>query len=642
MPKNKKQSTSPKQQKEASSVKKPSIVGQYLLPLVVFVIGFYRAIDLRWVSDDAFITFRYVKNFVSGLGIVYNAGERVEGYTHFLWLLLLSLARLLGLNTVDVSVWLGIACYTTLLVLYLAISRSERQLRNPSSSSGFAFPLTAAILAVHYDMNVWASGGLETALYTLLISVAFYLWFYSRLSWNVRLLTIGGILSLVSLTRPDGVLFTTVAVVLLVVISIRNKIPVAHTAKSAVLLLLPSILVGIPYLLWKYNYYGDIFPTTYYAKSADQNYFGQGFFYIWLFFRVYFTLGIALVGIIYLVLFRRRLFAKTTTSDLSTSLSESLGSPTVVAATAVIVYLVLFVARVGGDFMFARFIIPVVPLMYFIVERSISQLEPQRINYRGILPLVLFCAVILEGILRENMLFHTDPQTGLEAGNWDGEDGGSTHGIADERWVYMRKRFQLNGVERGSMDVYSDIGKYYQQFFEGLPVKVAITGAQNMIAYYADFPTCINEYGLTDKYIAHLPITKRGRIGHEKMAPEDYFVKRGVQFQLFAVTQKLPETGSYDMAVFEIPEYGLWQLVKVITYDKDVVDELLKRFRAAGNRSMLPKYEFIMPNYLEKIMPTLPPSQVAEDYMGFKRLYFDRYPDSSAQRRIEAYIATKK
>ena len=255
---------------------------------------------------------------------------------------------------------------------------------------------------------------------------------------------------------------------------------------------------------------------------------------------------------------------------------------------------------------------------------------------------MLFLAVVLEGILRENVLFHTDPETGLQAGNWDGEDGGSTHGIADERWVYVRKRFQLNGVERGSMDVYSDIGKYYQQFFEGLPVKVAITGAQNMIAYYADFPTCINEYGLTDKYIAHLPITKRGRIGHEKMAPEEYFVKRGVQFQLFAVTQKLPETGSYDMAVFEIPEYGLWQLVKVITYDKEIVDELLRRFRAAGNRSMLPKYEFIMPNYLEKIMPTLPPSQVAEDYVGFKRLFFDRYPDSAAQRKIEAYIATKK
>ncbi|HEY3874828.1 MAG TPA: hypothetical protein VGM92_05095, partial [Candidatus Kapabacteria bacterium] len=72
--------------KQAAAVKENS---PFLWPLVATIVimgyGLYRAIDLRWICDDAFITMRYVKNFVDGNGLVYNIGERVEGYTHFLW-----------------------------------------------------------------------------------------------------------------------------------------------------------------------------------------------------------------------------------------------------------------------------------------------------------------------------------------------------------------------------------------------------------------------------------------------------------------------------------------------------------------------------------------------------------------------------
>ncbi|RME21481.1 MAG: hypothetical protein D6798_18055, partial [Deltaproteobacteria bacterium] len=50
-----------------------------------------------WTLDDAYITFRYADNLVAGHGIVFNPGERVEGYTNFLWLLLLAVGRSLGL-----------------------------------------------------------------------------------------------------------------------------------------------------------------------------------------------------------------------------------------------------------------------------------------------------------------------------------------------------------------------------------------------------------------------------------------------------------------------------------------------------------------------------------------------------------------
>ena len=166
----------------------------YVLGILIVSIGLVQAINLRWVSEDAFITFRYVKNFVEGHGIVYNLGEYVEGYTHFLWLLILSAAKFIGFDAVEVSMNLGIAAYAAILVIYMLISKNENQQRVKSAPIKFYLPLAAILLALNYDMNVWASGGLETSLYTLFISLAFYLWFYSSIQEKKKVLTVGSIL----------------------------------------------------------------------------------------------------------------------------------------------------------------------------------------------------------------------------------------------------------------------------------------------------------------------------------------------------------------------------------------------------------------------------------------------------------------
>src|SRR5919106_1295954 len=61
-----------------------------------------------WIGDDAYITFRVVDNFVNGYGLTFNPDERVQAYTHPLWMLLLSV---LYLVTSDLF-------YTTLAVSY--------------------------------------------------------------------------------------------------------------------------------------------------------------------------------------------------------------------------------------------------------------------------------------------------------------------------------------------------------------------------------------------------------------------------------------------------------------------------------------------------------------------------------------------
>ena len=87
---------------------------------VVLIILILHINYLRFVCDDAFISFRYAKNLVEGHGLVYNIGERVEGYTNFLWTLLLSAFMGLGLDVVVVSQVLGIllSLSTVMLLLY--------------------------------------------------------------------------------------------------------------------------------------------------------------------------------------------------------------------------------------------------------------------------------------------------------------------------------------------------------------------------------------------------------------------------------------------------------------------------------------------------------------------------------------------
>ncbi|HXF48671.1 MAG TPA: hypothetical protein VNL73_04495, partial [Verrucomicrobiae bacterium] len=55
----------------------------------------YQFLHFDVLQDDAFISFRYIRNFLDGHGLVFNVGERVEGYTNFFWIMLLAfLAKL--------------------------------------------------------------------------------------------------------------------------------------------------------------------------------------------------------------------------------------------------------------------------------------------------------------------------------------------------------------------------------------------------------------------------------------------------------------------------------------------------------------------------------------------------------------------
>jgi hypothetical protein len=93
----------------AIAAKNRRVIHVILCLAIAYGVGsaYYR----RWVCDDAFISYRYALNLVEGHGLVFNSGERVEGYTNFLWTLWCAVALLLKLPCEQWTMAWGIVFY---------------------------------------------------------------------------------------------------------------------------------------------------------------------------------------------------------------------------------------------------------------------------------------------------------------------------------------------------------------------------------------------------------------------------------------------------------------------------------------------------------------------------------------------------
>lgn len=81
---------------------------QILVISIPVLFLFFQGYIHRWNSEDAFISFRVVDNLISGYGPVYNIDERVEAYTHPLWIAILSLSAKITKSIELSAVWLGL------------------------------------------------------------------------------------------------------------------------------------------------------------------------------------------------------------------------------------------------------------------------------------------------------------------------------------------------------------------------------------------------------------------------------------------------------------------------------------------------------------------------------------------------------
>lgn len=219
-----------------------------------------------WIVDDAFISLRFADRFANGDGLTWTDGERVEGYSNLLWVLLSAALGSLGVDWIVAVRALGVACTITTFAVLLRSSMV------PASVPARLAVCTLASLAV---TSVWTIGGLEAPLMMLLVAIAMaglHRAFkasatnasHDTAHWRRPMLLAGAALALACWTRPDGPLWSVVATVVVWFAGPKNG---SRWRAIAYLLALP-VAAFLLQMGFRIAYYGDWLPNTGRAKAA--------------------------------------------------------------------------------------------------------------------------------------------------------------------------------------------------------------------------------------------------------------------------------------------------------------------------------------------------------------------------------------
>lgn len=572
---------------------------------VVLGLGYGLAQHLRWYGDDIFITLRYAENFLLGHGLVYNVGERVDGFTHFLWLAVLIACGRAGADLLGASLTLGVLSFVGVLGLFALVSY-----RTAPRTARLVLPITSLALVANLDCRIWATSGLETAFLTLLLSLAFVTAFFIRIRQAVRVVLVGTFLALAALTRPDAVLFWAAGFLFLAARLVLGNASRKRAVRDLVLFALPACLLVAPYEVWRTAYYGDIFPNTYYAKSAGTSYYSQGVYFLWLYFRAHPTSLLFLAAVPLLA----GRFSKGEPPPRTAPGAARV--PALAALVAVAGYLVFFVARVGGGFMYARFVVPVLPFVYYLIEWSVWRLAGRRtaaaLAVLLALPLVVGTA---ETTWRNDLLLEPGPPPRKIR---------SLRGVLDEHAYYTAGYPIQHDRWAGSL---------LRPYVSDLDVRVLLRG-QACLGYYGGFRTCIENNGLTDRHIAHESLKARHRVGHEKTAPYAYLVERGVNF---VFNRSLYRKEAYRTAEFDLPG-GAQMRAEIITYNASLMDALSRRL---GARFIFVPFPQVLDEYIKSVLPGRTREELQADYRDFREYYFDHNDDPARQRVFEDALAAR-
>lgn len=264
-------------------------------------------------QDDAFISFRYAQHFWEGHGLVFNIGDRVEGITNLLWTLLFVPVFAMGADPVFAAVILGIA---SLLLLFFGVF----SLCTTLEISPF-WPLL--LLACDASVLLEAVEGLESIFFSALLcwGIVFGLRSKGDCSWQSMLCFVMALA-----TRPETPL----------VFFLFQLLLYWRERNVRTLLMQTAIFVGAGVVLsgWRYWYYGDVLPNTFYAKVGGVA-IGRGLLYLKFYAQYHVLLVISLIW----------------------GWKHERFRPLLMLYAAYVAYIVI----VGGDFKFtSRFLLPLV------------------------------------------------------------------------------------------------------------------------------------------------------------------------------------------------------------------------------------------------------------------------------------------
>jgi arabinofuranosyltransferase len=299
----------------------------------------WHSASLACMADDAYVSFRYARNLVAGSGLVYNPGERVEGYTNLLWVMLVAGGLKLGLHAELVATLLGAGALVATFAATTALARRV------VGDGGWRLALAGALLAAMGPVLLWALAGLETGLFTALV-VAGALHALRAPERLRAMLASGALFGLATLARPDAVVLA-VAFGAAGCAALRGESAWRRRGAAALLFAVGFAPIVLPWFAWRVRYYDAWPPNSFHAKATSA--------------------GLATLGAMYargFVLEYPALFGATIAGVFAAAVGPEWKATrrTVLPITGALAGWSAYVVAVGGDYMaLYRFFAPVLP-----------------------------------------------------------------------------------------------------------------------------------------------------------------------------------------------------------------------------------------------------------------------------------------
>jgi len=418
-----------------------------------------------WLSDDAYITFRTVMNAIGGYGLRWNVADRVQTFTHPLWMFVMLIATFITREV-----------YFTSLALTIALSVAVVALVSGRLASSLPMALAAlAIFGVSKSFVEYSTSGLENAL-THFLLVCFFLAQMSALIGRRRIFVLSLITSLVMLNRLD----TGLLVLPMFGVELWRKRSSRSWASAAV-----GMLPLAAWEVFSIVYYGFPFPNTAYAKLGPGVPRGELLYQG----ALYLLDSISNDPITLLVI----LVAVSSAWALRREWATSAG----------IFLYVGYVVWVGGDFMSGRFLSA--PLLCSVVQICRQPIAPQ-LNRAWLLAMM---SILIVGIGGPRPTIATDTTFGDIAPD---EAIPPSH-VTDERRYYYKSTglLKLEVHIKPPDHRWMHIGEYDRR----VQMPLVTTDAAGFVGFGAG-PSVrvIDRWGLGDALIARLPAEVPWQIGH--------------------------------------------------------------------------------------------------------------------------------
>ena len=213
--------------------------------------------------DDLFIYLRYAENFAGGAGLVFNPGERVEGFSSPPWVLLQSLAFFFGIEAVTFTKVLGIV---SLLSLMAAVGMIALEL---TGGSRLLALLACLLLALNSYLVSWSIMGLETPLFlSLMFWIVYALMKTTVARGRAGTAAMAALMFAFALSRPEAPLYLGLMITADVAAGKRRR-----DIAARVKMLAPAVgAAGLLFLLFlaaRYLYFGELLTHVFYAKEGS-------------------------------------------------------------------------------------------------------------------------------------------------------------------------------------------------------------------------------------------------------------------------------------------------------------------------------------------------------------------------------------